>query len=64
MVLQEKRPEDFEVGTLQEVRPPKEMKGVVLPVSAGGVYIPPFKLRKIMDEMKQEKQETVEHQKY
>jgi hypothetical protein len=64
MVLQEKRPEDFEVGTLQEVRAPKEMKGVVLPVSAGGVYIPPFKLRKIMDEMKQEKQETVEHQKY
>lgn len=58
--IADKRPEDFEAGTLKT----KPIRGGMLPASAGGVYIPPFKLRKLLDGLKNEEQSTPEHQKY
>lgn len=40
-----KRPEDFDQGTLKVPVKHDEPKGAMLPARAGGVYIPPFKLR-------------------
>lgn len=31
-------------------KPDKEMRGGILPASSGGAYIPPFKLKKILEE--------------
>lgn len=36
----------------------------MLPARAGGVYIPPFKMKKILEELKNSNQNSVEHQKY
>ena len=43
--LPNRRPEDFDQGTLKNVVRHEEPKGAMLPARAGGVYIPPFKLR-------------------
>jgi hypothetical protein len=48
--LPNQRPEDFEQGTLKPET--KTQKGAMLPTAAGGVYIPPFKLRKMMEDLK------------
>ena len=32
-----------------------------MPARAGGVYIPPFKLRKMLDELKTKEDQTPEH---
>jgi len=32
---------------------PVEPKGAMLPTNAGGVYMPPFKMRQILEQMKQ-----------
>ena len=53
------RPEDFEQGTLKGET--KTQKGALLP---GGVYIPPFKLRKMMEDLKNQEKTSLEHQKY
>lgn len=42
----------------------KIIRGAMLPQSAGGVYIPPFKLRKVLEGLKNQEQSTPEHQKY
>ena len=54
-----KRPEDFDQGTLKT-----EQKGALLPSRAGGVYIPPFKLKAMMEELKNKEKTSLEHQKY
>ena len=36
----------------------------MLPLSAGGVYIPPFKLKKMMQDLQKAEETTAEHQKY
>lgn len=35
-----------------------------MPARAGGVYIPPFKLKKMLEELKTKEDQTLEHQKY
>jgi len=36
----------------------------MMPAAAGGVYIPPFKLKKMMEELEKAKDSSQEHQKY
>jgi pre-mRNA-splicing factor CWC22 len=60
--LPNQRPEDFEQGTLKGET--KTQKGALLPTQAGGVYIPPFKLRKMMEDLKNQEKTSLEHQKY
>ena len=36
----------------------------MLPAAAGGVYIPPFKLRKMLEDLKNQEKTSLEHQKY
>ena len=56
------RPEDFDQGTLKPES--KTQKGSMLPAAAGGVYIPPFKLRKMLEDLKNQEKTSLEHQKY
>jgi len=71
-----KRPEDFEQGTLVK-SDNQTQKGAMLieipnnpkiqnnlPAKAGGVYIPPFKLRQMMEDLKNKEKTSLEHQKY
>ena len=58
-----KRPEDFEQGTLVK-SDNQTQKGAMLPTKAGGVYIPPFKLRQMMEDLKNKEKTSLEHQKY
>jgi pre-mRNA-splicing factor CWC22 len=55
-----KRPEDFEQGTLKNLEP----KGAMLPARAGGVYVPPFKMRAMLEDLKNKEKSSLEHQKY
>jgi pre-mRNA-splicing factor CWC22 len=41
-----------------------EPKGQMLPVTQGNVYMPPYKMRAMLEKLKQESQETEAHQKY
>jgi pre-mRNA-splicing factor CWC22 len=36
----------------------------MLPARAGGVYIPPFKMRAILEDLKNKESTSIEHQKY
>jgi pre-mRNA-splicing factor CWC22 len=36
----------------------------MLPVTQGNVYMPPYKMRAMLEKLKQESQETEAHQKY
>ena len=36
----------------------------MLPTNAGGVYIPPFKMREVLEQLRMASTETEEHQKY
>lgn len=57
-----KRPEDFEQGTMKEET--KKENKLALPTRAGGVYIPPWKMEKILNEMKAKDKNSKEHQKF
>lgn len=41
---------------------PEETKKIERPTRAGGVYVPPHKLREIENELKQNQKNSVEHQ--
>ena len=60
--------EDGEVPKKVEPQPApievKEQKGAMMPAKAGGVYIPPFKLKKMIQDLKNSEENTEEHQKY
>ena len=36
----------------------------MLPQTQGGVYVPPFKMKAMLDKLKQESEQTEAHQKY
>jgi len=46
------------------LEPIKTQKGAMLPKQAGGVYIPPFKLKQMMEELQKQDHTSEEHQKY
>ena len=37
----------------EEIKVPIEPKGQMLPATQGGVYMPPFKMRAILEQLKQ-----------
>jgi pre-mRNA-splicing factor CWC22 len=39
-------------------------KGSMMPARAGGVYMPPFKMKQMLEELKKKDKTSVEHQKY
>jgi len=41
-----------------------EPKGQMIPTNAGGVYVPPFKMRAMLEELRKANAESEEHQKY
>mgnify|MGYP000748915887 CR=1 FL=1 len=43
---------------------PEGQRGALMPAKAGGVYIPPFKLKKMLEELKTSEETTEAHQKY
>ena len=45
----------------REEKQKEEEKKPVLPVRAGGVYMPPFKMRQMMEAMKNKEKSTLEH---
>lgn len=55
-----RRPEDFEQGTLKE--DPVQKKP--MQSRTGGVYIPPFKMKAMLEDLKKSDVNTLEHQKY
>lgn len=60
----EKRPEDFEPGSLK-IEETKTDPKLAMPNSrAGGVYIPPWKMEKMMNEIKSKDKNSKEYQKY
>ena len=48
----------------EKPKPPEGQKGALMPAQAGGVYIPPFKLKRMLEELKTAEASTPEHQKY
>ena len=58
-----KRPEDFEQGTMKIEEKKVEAKPA-LPTRAGGVYIPPWKMEKMMNELKSKDPHSKEHQRF
>ena len=43
---------------------PPQQKNAMLPARAGGIYIPPFKMKKVLEELKESDKNSVAHQKY
>jgi len=60
------RPEDYEQGTmkLEEKKVAVKPKPLTAPTRAGGIYVPPWKMEKIMNEMKEKEKNNKEYQKY
>jgi pre-mRNA-splicing factor CWC22 len=64
--MDDRRPEDFEPGSLRVEETKNEPKKLqpAAPIRAGGVYIPPWKMEKMMNEMKNKDKNSKEYQRY
>lgn len=56
----DKRPEDYEMGSMKL----EQKKKPALPTRAGGVYVPPWKMEKIANDLKTKDPNSKEHQRF